>query len=118
MWPAVAPLIQRGLDEGSNYTLAEIRNGLLRADMQLWTAISGGKTVAALVTSIQNKGNRRWCLLLAIGGECMDEWVDALSSLEDWARLKGCQEMRIYGRIGWARKLGYDIEWTKMSRKL
>lgn len=113
VWFVYAPLIKRALDRGSNYTLAEIRKGLKAKEMQLW---AWGED-AALVTTIQNRDDKRWCLLLALGGENMEEWREFLPILDAWAKENGCQELRIYGRRGWA-KLGFDIEYTKLVRKL
>ena len=112
-WSIAKPLIQKALDRGSNYTIDQIYRGLKSKEMQLWM---WGDT-SALVTAIQNRDNKRWCLFLALGGERMNEWQEYLPIVEDWARDKGCQDMRIYGRAGW-KKLGYDIEYTKLVRKL
>lgn len=113
VWGFYRPLIQKALDRGSNYTIHDIYAGLLSGDMQLWAWDKD----AALVTSIQNRDDKRWCLFIALGGENMDEWKEHLPIVEDWARSNGCEEMRIYGRRGWA-KLGFDIVYTKMVRKL
>jgi len=86
--------------------------------MQLWCSQNDKEIEAALVTTIQNKGHIRWCLLLAAGGSNLDEWVKWLPIVEDWARESGCDEMRIYGRRGWARKIGYTEVYTKMVRTL
>jgi len=113
-WPHAAPLIQRALDRGSNYTIDQIYEGLKTSAMQLWLWGSD----AAMVTTIQNDEGTRWCLLLAIGGDSMDEWLPCLPIVENWARDCGCSEMRIYGRIGWARRTGYRVDYTKMSKEL
>lgn len=113
VWPVYKPLIQKALDRGSNYTIDEILEGLVSKDMQLWT----WGDEAAMVTSIQNKDDKRWCLLLALGGTNMEVWSVYLPILEEWAKSQGCQELRIYGRPGW-KKLGFDIEYTKLVRKL
>lgn len=113
IWGVARPLIQKALDRGSNYTIDQIYRGLRSKEMQLW--MWGDD--AALVTTIQNRDNKRWCLFLALGGECMNEWQEYLPIVEDWARDKGCQEMRIYGRAGW-KKLGFEIEYTKLVRAL
>lgn len=120
VWEQVAPLIKRALDQGSNYTLDQILEGLIHKDMQLWV-YTGKKIHAALVTTIQNRGPIRWCLFLAAGGTRMSEWIHHLPSIESWAREQGCHEMRIYGRMGWVRQLreeGYTAHWTKMSKQL
>ena len=116
VWEEVEPLIKKALDRGSNYTLQDIRLGLCISDMQLWTWVSE-KIDAAMVTSIQSRDDETWCLLLTMGGKNMDEWKDCLPIVEKWAKDNGCTELRIYGRSGW-KKLGFEIEYTKLVRKL
>ena len=120
VWPQVFPHIERALDRGSNYTLDDIFLGLSKAEMQLWVwqGVCRPKIHAAMVTAIQTKNDTKFCLLLAIGGEKMDEWVEYLPVVEEWAKQEGCEEMRIYGRIGWARTLGFDVKYTRMDKKL
>ncbi len=113
VWCIYKPHIQRALDRGSNYTIDEVYEGLKKAEMQLWTY---GQD-AALVTTIQSRDDKTWCLLLALGGSKMDEWKGFLPHVDEWAKSKGCSELRIYGRIGWKR-LGFDVEYTKLVRKL
>ena len=114
VWPLYRDQVQKALDEGSDYTLDEIFQGLSNREMQLWAY----GIDAALVTSVKNQHNRRYCLLLALGGENMREWLGCLDHIENWAREQGCTEMRIYGRRGWSKLLGYDIQWTMMSKPL
>lgn len=114
VWETYSQYIQRALDRGSNYTLDDIHKGLLLGEMQLWA----WGDEAALVTAIQNREDKRWCLLLAIGGANMADWIQYLPIVEEWAKENGCDEMRLYGRMGWAKVIGYDVEWTKMSKQL
>ena len=81
--------------------------------MQLWTY---GES--ALVTTIQTKGGKTYCLLLLLGGERMSEWFQYFPIVESWAKDEGAEEMRLYGRPGWKRLTGYDIEYCKMVKKL
>ena len=113
VWFKYQPLIQKALDRGSIYTIRDIYNGLRNKEMQLWT----WGDEAALVTTIQNKDDKRWCLLLALGGTDMAIWKHYLPIIDNWAREKGCQELRVYGRLGWKR-LGFDFEYAKLVRKL
>jgi len=114
IWSKAKPLIEKALDRGSNYSIDEIYMGLCREEMQLWMWDDD----AALVTSIQNSKGKCFCLLLALGGALMDRWFQYLPIVEDWARDQGAEEMRVYGRHGWARLTGYDVEYTKLVRKL
>lgn len=117
VWNQVKDFVQQALDQGSNYVLDDIEEGLLSKRMQLWcwqdTEIRG-----ALVTTLLNKDGMRFCLFLSLGGSRMNEWIDNLSIVEQWAKDQGCEEMRVYGRIGWARVIGYDVEYTKMVKRI
>jgi hypothetical protein len=113
-WKRVKDSIQRALDRGSIYTLKDIYDGISKSEMQLWVWES-----SALVTAIQtDKGGKTFCLLLVLGGKDMSTWFQYLPIVEDWAKDQGAEEMRVYGRIGWARLTGYDIEYTKMVKSL
>lgn len=107
VWPVVSPLLAKA---PSNCSLREIYKGLRREEMQLWTSNNNGHTEAALVTALHDD----YCLLLAAGGENLNDWVGWLPFVEDFARSKGMKELKIIGRIGWLRKLkGFEAEMVK-----
>lgn len=112
-WPFAKPLLQKALDQGSDYSINEIYDGLLDRSMQLWC-----HEKAALVTAIQSDRRNTFCLLLALGGEALSVWFQHLPLLEDWAKDQGAKEMRIYGRRAWLRLTNYEEKWTMMSKEL
>lgn len=112
VWDIYSPQIQKAIDRGSNYTLTQVFYGLCRKEMQLWTY---GET--ALVTTIQTKKEKTFCLLLLLGGR-MSDWLQYLPIVEDWARDQGAEEVRIYGRLAWKKLTGYDIDYCRMSKSL
>ena len=107
-------MLQRALDRGSTYSIDDLYAGLLKGEMQLFMWMDR----AALVTAIQTKEGQKFCLLLALGGDSMSIWFEQLPFLEDWAKGQGAKEMRVYGRPGWSRLTGYDIEYVKLVKKL
>jgi len=118
VWDKVKGHIEKALKyRGSNYSLDDIYAGLRKSEMQLW-ASQGKDLEAALVTTIQVKDDMKFCLFLALGGTNLKKWDSWQSYIENWARKEGCEEMRIYGRIGWAKIVNYKIDYTKMSKKL
>ena len=117
VWHRVRPHIKRALDRGSNYTLDEIHRGLQSRKFQLW-CWQGEDIYAALVTAIQESKGVKFCLYLALGGSKMNEWGDLQPVVEDWAKSKGCTEVRVYGRSGWGRKFGFETMYSKLRRKL
>lgn len=115
IWYTYEPLIKKGLDRGSNYTLQEVYEGLCSGHMQIWTW--GAK--ACLVTAIHvEESGHKFCLLLVMGGEAMSEWKHCYPTVANWAREQGATELQIYGRVGWARAFGFDIEYAKMVKQI
>ena len=39
----------------------------------------------------------------------MKNWLSNLDLVKNWACLEGCNEMRIHGRKGWERLLGFEV---------
>jgi len=114
IWDKAKPLIEKALDRGSNYTIHEVYDGLCGSKMQLWM----WNFDAALVTTIQVKKGRKFCLLLCLAGEHMSVWFQYLPIVEKWAKDEGAEEVRVYGRLAWARITGYEIDYVKMVKKL
>lgn len=63
---------------------------------------------AALVTYILKKT----CFLLAMSGTEMNKWAWGLFFVREWAKANGCNELRIHGRKGWSKALGFEITGT------
>ena len=115
-WPKVKPFIKMAIEEYTGddpLNLDEIYDGLRCGKYQLWTCHSDDID-AAVVTAITGKA----CRLVTAGGSYMRVWVNWLPHIEQWAKEKGCEEMIIYGRAGWARAAGFNVLYTKMSRKI
>ena len=116
VWDIAKPLVQKALDRDPEelYSIEDVEAMLWDAKAQLW--MWGHK--AALITSVQRKGGKTYCLLLALGGKAMSEWLDHLPVIEEFARMNDCDELRIYGRIGWARVLGWHVDYARMHKSL
>lgn len=102
--PRVAHLIEKALERGSQHTMMSVFKGLTQGKMQLWTY---GEKVA-LVTALVGEN----CLLLACAGYNSDEWLHFLDVVREWAKDHDCKYLKIHGRKGWSRKLGFTIEGT------
>jgi len=105
VWGLVSGHVQKALDRGSDYTAQQIYEGLCDRQMVLWTSQKDGYIEAALVTAIYEENGVKSCSLIAAGGENLDSWVDWLGHVEQYAREHGAEELRIYGRYAWLRKL-------------
>lgn len=118
IWPKVAHLVRPAIEYvDSGFSEDDIRNRLIVADMQLWVV---GDYQAACVTQIVVYPQHKVCLVVALGGDGMDEWFgELMDQVEDWARQMGCRYVEEYGRKGWLRvgkKRGYEELYVVMRK--
>jgi len=104
IWDAVEPFIQRALDRGSIFTKQDIYDGLRHELFQLWTW-QNPELKAVLITQLTVES----CYMAVLSGSHMQEWLGVLPDIEEWAKSMGCKKMKIHGRKGWSRVLGYEI---------
>ncbi len=95
--------IQRALDRGSNYTIEDIVKGIESGAMHLLH-----REDAAVVFAVQ-EDTTRFALILVFSCQDMSKWLHYMPDIHEWAREQGCEEMRIHGRKGWSKVLGYEI---------
>lgn len=115
-WFEVKPFIKMAIEEYTGddpLDLDEIYDGLRVGKYQLWTCQSDAID-AVVLTAIEGKA----CRIVTAGGSYMSIWVDWLPCVEKFAKQHGCEELIVYGRIGWARAAGFNVLYTKMSRKI
>lgn len=120
IWQTVAPIIQKAIDSytgNDGYKAEDIYRALLTEEMQLWVSVND-RIEAALITSIRVENEVQYLLFVALGGHNMGDWKGFLPVIENWAREKGCTELRAKGRIGLARVFDLNIDYTSMSRML
>lgn len=98
VWDDVEPRIRKALDvEDTGHNTEDILTCLQTRDMQLWVHPD-----AVAVTQIQVLPQFKKLLLVTLGGEKMDEWIQELMDL---LRLFGmdndCKYLEQHGRKGW-----------------
>ena len=104
IWNEIEPFIKKALDRGSIYTLEDVYDNLRECRMQLW-CYRDPKLRAVLTTGIIGDE----CFLITLGGNNIQDWIDAYPIIERWAIEQGCGSMKIHGRKGWAKILGFEI---------
>jgi hypothetical protein len=120
MWPRVVELLRPAIEYvDSGFSDVDILRRLQTSDMQLWVI---GEYQAACVTQIIVYPQHKTCLVVALGGEGLEEWFDELmSTIETWAQELGCKYVEEYGRKGWARvgkRRGYAETYTVMRKAI
>lgn len=114
MWKAVAPHLHRALARQGEFRAEDIKQLCAGNVMQLWY-VPG---THALVTQIQDKPLCRTLVIVLCGGAGLWQAPAVIRALEDYGRAMGCTEVRIQGRRGWGRVLGYESTETIMRKKL
>jgi hypothetical protein len=114
LWPTVAPMLQKALARQQELELDDVKQLCMNQSMQLWYVPDSH----ALVTQIQNHPRLRVCMIVLCGGEGLHQRGPVMQALESYARAMQCLELRIQGRRGWARVLGFEPIATLMRKKL
>jgi hypothetical protein len=104
VWPTVEGLIRAALSVSASDLTAENIKAKIDAGKSLLWIIWDTSLLAAGTTEIVKLENGRKLLVIATcGGRAMSTWKHTLSLIEDYARKEGCDGVRFYGRMGWAR---------------
>jgi len=105
IWPKVSGFIAEAVHKLELSDFGILEKELFEGKALLWIALDGEHVKAASVTQITIVNGRKYCTIIALGGQDRDEWMPLISGLEQYARDMNCKAMRIFGRLGWSRVL-------------
>lgn len=117
IWPLAERFISAAARYGE-YSADELRTEAEGGTAQLWLAWSDHCEAAAITRIIPTPlGNV--CVIVALGGTNMPRWFGLLDQLEAGAKNIGCSMMRVFGRLGWERKLtDYKLARVILDKRL
>ena len=78
---------------------------LTNAEMQLWVALDDGYIIASMVSQIIPYPRKQILRIIAIAGKGVEQWMQFLPMVEDWALSVGCTSLECWGRKGWLKVL-------------
>lgn len=119
-WSLCEPWIGESLARGHVPMATEsVRRAIARAELQLWIVSIRGEPVAAFVTEIRVMDYGKGLWVVACGGTGMREWLPEVeSTLQGFARDKGCDHIQMSGRRGWLREMkSYGWRETSISMR-
>lgn len=104
-WAVVRPLLHRATEAGQGrYSVEDAREMLVQARWQLWLIQEGEIIEAAMVLSLEVFPRKRVLVIQFLGGENMDQWVDAVSDFMDrQTKLHHADSAELLGRPGWGK---------------
>ena len=124
LWDEVEHLLALAIEYSSDeLNLDILRERLLDERMLLVLVNIGEEIVAAITVEIKDfDTGKRAMFLTTVGGEKMEIWMEEFSELADeLASDKGCDDIYIIGRPGWAKalkKYRFGVCHTVLSRKV
>ena len=118
IWPHVSHYIKAACEYGDD-TFETTQADVLAGNALLWLAYEGTKVLAAAASKVWKSPKYKICSVLAVGGHDLSEWKDCLMAIEQYAKLEGCEFIRLSGREGWKRIFtDYEQPWIVLEKRL
>ena len=105
IWPYVSDVLRTAMRRGGIDGFAPVQSAVLAGRLQLWLAVDQVAIHGAAVTALHHTETKKVCIIVALGGYQMRQWLHLLAGLEQYAKDEGCSGMRVLGRKGWRRIL-------------
>lgn len=124
MWPMIGSHLEKAIAfSGGADTVEATVGDIMAKRKQLWVAGEEGAPITAVaVTKLQQyPSGLKEASILHIGGDdgSLKDLLDLRAELEAWAKVEGCTRVRIYGRLGWARRLpDYKLKIYVLSKDI
>jgi len=104
VWEMAYPQLEKAVKRNKGFTMADIKEQLLRRMMQMWLSVTDKNEIEAVaITQMQLYPQKKTCFLLFLGGQDREHWKPFMDDLETWAIDSGCTDMEFIGRKGWAK---------------
>tara|TARA_R100000664_G_scaffold21567_1_gene30911 strand:+ start:40 stop:465 length:426 start_codon:yes stop_codon:yes gene_type:complete len=122
-WNVCEEYIILAADKGrQEMTVEDIYRFCKEAKMQLWVIFDEEINIrAAVTTEIVNYPAKKVCRIVTLGGEDLNEWINHIDKIEDWAIYNDCKAMETFCRKGFIKKLenfGYEQTYSVVGKEL
>ena len=118
-WPLAYPLIATVCRRpSSTWEPRSVLVSVLKGEAMLWLAMGEKGCEAVLMTRILDiKGEKLFHIDLFIA-EKMARVIQHFDAIKQWAKQQGCTRIRLMGRRGWERRLGWKVQSHVMTSEL
>ena len=123
VWPEVESYIASALErEGREHIPSQVLKSIQSGAMQLFIVRDDRDVaIAAAVVAIHEYQDVKRCRVHWCGGTGVEKWIHLLSGIEDWAKAKGCEMVKVTGRDGWLKVLqshGWEKQGVILGKRL
>lgn len=120
LWPQIAEWIASATDEASGWWQPDdVLAGVERDELTLWIVADADRLYGVVVTEVETAARHTIGVIALCAGIEQAKWLHLLPELEGWAAERGCTEMMVKGRAGWARRLrahGYGERYVAVGK--
>lgn len=122
-WATIAPMYQKGIDEGSEeYDIDDLYYMIREGEVLPLVVLLEGRIIAAIGLKLDVYPIKRVLTILIAGGTQMDEWLaEVMAVIKRLATEQQADSIRISGRRGWVKALrdyGYKEIHTTVEMEL
>lgn len=109
---------------GNHYNLNDVLKQLYEDKAQLWILWNDKRKTkyqGCIVSKILQRPNTKSLNLFIVTGKDRKLWQDKITTIEDFAKEKGCSHLETYARPGWSRilkKHNYKTTHYLLEKKL
>ncbi len=123
VWHVCEQYIVLAAEKGrQEMTVEDIYKFCKEAKMQLWVIFDKDNNIhAAVTTEIINYPAKKVCRIVTLGGKDLDEWINYIDEIENWAIYNNCKAMETFCRKGFIKKLenfGYEQTYSVVGKEL
>lgn len=122
MWPYVLPYLEKGLPYlDGKYDLLDIKKLCLDNAMQLWVIYNEAdvEVKGIVLTELLTYPQSLRAGIFLVAGDDLDQVMQHLDTIINWARNNNADSIELYGRPGWEKILKkYEFEKTHIAMRL
>ncbi len=102
LWPRIKDFAQKIGDYSEKADAADYQSAALRGHCQFWVDDVTSPNVL-VITKIETYPKKKILKVDGAGGTKLSAWKHMITDLERFGRLNDCDEIEIWGRVGWQR---------------
>tara|TARA_R100000781_G_scaffold90185_3_gene55691 strand:- start:133 stop:555 length:423 start_codon:yes stop_codon:yes gene_type:complete len=122
VWVYAKPLIEKALAHAEDYILVEdVLSLLLSKQEHLFIGKEDGEINSALVAEIITYPRKKALRIITWStnsGRDLEQWIDLLDTIEEFAISNNCSSLEAWTRKGLARKLKWDNEYSIITKQI
>ena len=105
VWNYIKPMLQRACDRSrGEIDATDLFKSCLIGESTIWVAYDDDGVIhAAGATERQARHDGNVCVITAMGGRSMKDWIGHIETIKNFAKFHGCDRVEFLGRAGWGR---------------